>query len=146
MLRLPSREMTGTIRRLRKAGRRPRRPRDRNRRRRNHTDQPGTRTRTRRNRSLHTSPNGRTRRRRRRSEHPKTGGNQEPGEPDPDDDPNLDRLRPAERDTVARARKEYPDLNLKASAEERDGEYMDSQRSTYDQYQDRLLIMATMRL
>ncbi|WP_225848314.1 hypothetical protein [Streptomyces sp. HPF1205] len=66
-------------------------------------------------------------------EPPKTGGNEEPGEPDPDDDPNLDRLRPAERDTLARARGEYPDLNLKASAEERDGEYMDSQGRTYDQ-------------
>lgn len=51
-------------------------------------------------------------------------------------DPNLGRLRPAERETLARAQEEYPELGLKASAEERDGEYIDSQGRTYDQMGD----------
>jgi hypothetical protein len=59
---------------------------------------------------------------------------EEPSAPEPDpDDPNLGRLRPAERDTLGRAQQQYPDLGLKASAEERDGEYVDSQGRTYDQ-------------
>jgi hypothetical protein len=46
---------------------------------------------------------------------------------------SLARLRPAERDTLARAQQKHPELDLKPVAEERDGEYIDSQGRTYDQ-------------
>jgi hypothetical protein len=49
---------------------------------------------------------------------------------------SLSRLSPAERDTLERAQQEYPELDLKPSAEERDGEYIDSQGRTYDQMGD----------
>lgn len=51
----------------------------------------------------------------------------------PEVDPNLQRLRPVERDTLIRAQQEFPDRGLKAASEERDGEYVDSQGRTYDQ-------------
>lgn len=48
-------------------------------------------------------------------------------------DPNLDRLRPAEKETLDRAKQQYPERGLKAASEERDGEYVDSEGRTYDQ-------------
>ncbi|MFD0366934.1 RHS repeat-associated core domain-containing protein [Streptomyces sp. NPDC127114] len=56
-------------------------------------------------------------------------GGGSPGSPDP----HFERLRPAERETLQRAQQKYPDLNLKAAADERDGEYIDSLGRTYDQ-------------
>ncbi len=50
-----------------------------------------------------------------------------------EDDPNIGRLSPSETSTLVRLQEEYPDLDLKASAEERDGEYYDNQGRTYDQ-------------
>jgi hypothetical protein len=55
---------------------------------------------------------------------------------DAEGDPNLARLSDSEAATLTRAQEEYPDLGLKASAEERDGEYVDSQGRTYDQMGD----------
>jgi hypothetical protein len=51
-------------------------------------------------------------------------------------DPNLGRLSGPEADTMARLEAKYPDRGLKAAAEERDGEYVDSQGRTYDQMGD----------
>jgi hypothetical protein len=51
-------------------------------------------------------------------------------------DPNLGRLSDSEAATLTRLQDEYPDLDLKASAEERDGEYTDNQGRTYDQMGD----------
>lgn len=42
-------------------------------------------------------------------------------------DPNLFRLSASERQTLERAQAEHPELGLRASAEERDGEYTDNQ-------------------
>ncbi len=53
-----------------------------------------------------------------------------------EDDPNIGRLSPSETSTLVRLQDEYPDLDLKASAEERDGEYYDNQGRTYDQEGD----------
>lgn len=64
------------------------------------------------------------------------GGGDGLGDPDPEpdpDDPNLDRLRPTERDTLGRAQQQYPERGFKAASEERDGEYVDNQGRTYDQ-------------
>ncbi len=55
---------------------------------------------------------------------------------DAEGDPNLARLSDSEAASLTRAQEEYPDLGLKASAEERDGEYVDSQGRTYDQMGD----------
>jgi hypothetical protein len=55
---------------------------------------------------------------------------------DADGDPNLARLSDPEAATLTRLQEEYPDLDLKASAEERDGEYTDGQGRTYDQMGD----------
>jgi hypothetical protein len=55
---------------------------------------------------------------------------------DAEGDPNLGRLSDSEAATLMRLQDEYPDLDLRASAEERDGEYIDSQGRTYDQMGD----------
>jgi hypothetical protein len=49
------------------------------------------------------------------------------------DDAGLDRLSDSEAATLTRLQDEYPDLDFKPSAEERDGEYIDNQGRTYDQ-------------
>lgn len=51
-------------------------------------------------------------------------------------DPNLFRLSTPEQETLERAQQEHPELGLRASAEERDGEYFDNQGRTYDQMGD----------
>ncbi len=48
-------------------------------------------------------------------------------------DANLGRLSGSEAATLVRLQKEYPDLGLKTAAQERDGEFIDSQGRTYDQ-------------
>ncbi len=48
-------------------------------------------------------------------------------------DANLGRLSDSEAATLVRLREEYPELDFKAAAEERDGEYVDNQGRTYDQ-------------
>jgi hypothetical protein len=55
---------------------------------------------------------------------------------DAEGDPNLARLSDSEAATLTRLQEEYPDLDFKASAEERDGEFVDSQGRTYDQMGD----------
>jgi hypothetical protein len=55
---------------------------------------------------------------------------------DAEGDPNLARLSDSEAATLTRLQEEHPDLDFKASAEERDGEYVDSQGRTYDQMGD----------
>jgi hypothetical protein len=52
---------------------------------------------------------------------------------DAEGDPNLARLSDSEAATLTRLQEEHPELDFKASAEERDGEYVDSQGRTYDQ-------------
>jgi hypothetical protein len=59
----------------------------------------------------------------------------EMAESEGDPDPNA-RLSPSERDTLNRLQEKYPDREFKPSAEERDGEYTDSQGRTYDQMGD----------
>jgi hypothetical protein len=49
------------------------------------------------------------------------------------DDPGLARLSDSEAATLTRLQDEYPELDFKPSAEERDGEYVDNQGRTYDQ-------------
>lgn len=52
------------------------------------------------------------------------------------DDPNLSRLSDPEAATLTRLQEEFPDRDITASAEERDGEYIDNQGRTYDQMGD----------
>lgn len=56
-----------------------------------------------------------------------------PGANNPAEDPNYDRLRPAEQDTLRRAQEAWPDLGLRGVPDERDGEYVDKNGNTYDQ-------------
>jgi hypothetical protein len=51
-------------------------------------------------------------------------------------DPNLARLSDPEAATLTRLQEELPDRNFRVSAEERDGEFTDSQGRTYDQVGD----------
>jgi hypothetical protein len=51
-------------------------------------------------------------------------------------DPNLARLSDPEAATLTRLQEEFPDRNFSVSAEERDGEFTDSQGRTYDQMGD----------
>jgi hypothetical protein len=51
-------------------------------------------------------------------------------------DPNLARLSDPEAATLTRLQEEFPDRNFSVSAEERDGEFTDSQGRTYDQIGD----------
>jgi hypothetical protein len=53
-----------------------------------------------------------------------------------EDDPNLARLSDPEAATLTRLQDEFPERGFKASAEERDGEFTDSQGRTYDQMGD----------
>ena len=55
---------------------------------------------------------------------------------DAEGDQNLARLSDSEAASLTRAQEKFPDLGLKASAAERDGEYIDSQGRTYDQMGD----------
>ncbi len=52
---------------------------------------------------------------------------------DAEGDPNLARLDDSEAASLTRAQEQNPDLGLKTSAEERDGEYVDKYGRTYDQ-------------
>jgi hypothetical protein len=55
---------------------------------------------------------------------------------DAEGDPNLARLSDSEAATLTRLQGEHPDLGFRASAAERDGEYVDNQGRTYDQMGD----------
>lgn len=56
-----------------------------------------------------------------------------PGANNPAEDPYIDRLDEAERASLERAQQLYPELELRTTAEERDGEYIDKDGKTYDQ-------------
>lgn len=61
-------------------------------------------------------------------------GNQpKPGANNPSEDPNIGRLSESERASLERAQQLHPELELRAAAEERDGEYIDKDGKTYDQ-------------
>ncbi|MFI7002945.1 hypothetical protein [Nocardia sp. NPDC050175] len=61
------------------------------------------------------------------------GNNPHPGANNPAEDPNVGRLSDSERATLERAQQAHPELGLRATAEERDGEYVDKDGKIYDQ-------------
>ncbi|MFE9578230.1 hypothetical protein ACFYO1_17715 [Nocardia sp. NPDC006044] len=60
-------------------------------------------------------------------------GQPRPGANNPAEDPNIGRLSESERASLERAQQLHPELELRAAAEERDGEYVDKDGKTYDQ-------------
>ncbi|MFI9401087.1 hypothetical protein [Nocardia sp. NPDC052316] len=61
------------------------------------------------------------------------GDHPHPGANNPAEDPNFGRLSEAEQATLERAQQAHPELGLRATAEERDGEYVDKDGKIYDQ-------------